>query len=188
MRRVAVFSSFMFTCLVVCAVALPSPAATRVGLRLLPFTGLTLPHQQIADYRPSLPVGAGLEVLYGERFGLAVDMTTSWHRGGPGGNANVQISSLQILGRWRWPGETWTPFAQLGAGGYQAEVDEGKGEVQYGGVGAVVGGGVERTLTDRIAVQFEVRSNWVQGEETLHHRERWIGHSQALIWLVYRLP
>ena len=188
MRRAAVLPFFVLTFLSLWGAALPSPAATRVGLRLLPFTGLTLPHQQIADYRPSLPGGAGLEVLYGERFGLAVDMTTSWHRGGPGGDANVQISSLQILGRWRWPGETWTPFVQAGAGGYQAEVDEGRGEIQYGGVGIVAGAGAERPWTDRIAVQIEVRSNWVQGEETLRHRERWIGHSQLMVWLVYRLP
>ncbi len=188
MRRAAVLASFVTAFLSLGGAAPPGAAATRVGLRLLPLTGLTLPHQQIADYRPSLPVGAGLEVLYGERFGLALDMTTSWHRGGPGGDANVQISSLQILGRWRWPGETWTPFVQAGAGGYQAELDEGRGETPYGGVGVVGGAGVERAWTDRIAVQFEVRSNWVQGEETLRHRERWIGHSQALVWLVYRLP
>ncbi len=188
MRRAVVLAFLMLLFVLCWSAALPSAAATRVGVRLMPFTGVTLPHQQLADYRPSLPVGVGLEVLYGERFGLALDMTTSWHRGGPGGDGNVQISSLQILGRWRWPGDTWTPFVEAGGGGYQAELDEGRGEAPYGGVGAALGAGIERMWTDRLGIQLEVRSNWVQGEETLRHRERWIGHTQALVWLVYRLP
>ncbi len=160
----------------------------RVALRVLPFTGVTVPHQQLAGYRASLPVGVGLEVLYTPRFSLALDVSTSRHGGGPGGDGDLRLSELQVLGRWRWPRAGWTPFAQAGLGGYQAEVDEGDGKDQYGGVGLSLGGGVEIPVTGRVLVQAEVRSNWVNGEETVHNRELWIGHTQAMGWLVYRLP
>ena len=188
MRRAAIA---ILLCPALLLLGAGAPARAEIpslALRVLPLTGVTVPHQQLAGYRASLPVGLGLEVLYTPRFSLVLDVATSWHGGGPGGDGSLQLSGLQVLGRWRWPGTGWAPFVQAGAGGYQAEVDEGRGDDQYGGVGLCLGGGVEIPLTERFLVQAEVRSNWVNGEESVHHRELWIGHTQAMGWLVYRLP
>jgi hypothetical protein len=168
--------------------ALAQEGLPRVGLKALPFTGLTWPHQQLSGYRPSAPLGLGLEVFYTPRFSLALDLSTSWHRGGPGGTSDAQLSSLQILGRWWFPGETWSPFVQGGAGGYQAEVDERGREVQLGGPGVSVGGGAEWPLGRRFFLQAELRSNWVRGKASNGGDARWLGHTQGLGWIGYRLP
>lgn len=170
-----------------------SPAAAqddlpRLGVRVLPFTGLTWPHQQLSEYRPSAPLGVGLEVYYTPRFSLALDLSTSWHRGGPGGSSDTQVSSLQLLGRWWFPRETWSPFLQAGAGGYQAEVDERGSETQFGGPGVSAGGGAEVPLPHRFFLQGELRSNWVRGKARSGGDTRWIGHTQALAWVGYKLP
>lgn len=168
-----------------CAPCLAAEAdSPRVGLKLLPFTGLVWPHQQIADSHPAPPLGLGLEVYYTPRFSLALDLSTSWH----GSDSLAQLSSLQVLGRWWFPGQTWSPFLQAGVGGYQAELEGGATDAQYGGVGLTFGGGVEVPLRDRFFLQGEVRSNWVQGEESARARELWIGHSQVLVWAGYKLP
>ncbi len=168
-----------------CAPALAGEAdSPRVGLKVLPFTGLVWPHQQLAGSHPAPPLGVGLEVYYTPRFSLALDLSTSWH----GGDDLAQFSSLQVLGRWWFPGETWSPFLQAGVGGYQAELDEGARETQYGGGGLSFGGGVEVPLRDRFFLQGELRSNWAQGETSDGGRELWIVHTQALVWVGYKLP
>lgn len=177
--------------LLVLAFVCPAPAQDglpRVGVRTLAFTGISWPHQQLSGYRPSVPLGVGLEVYYTPRFSLTVDLSTSWHRGGPGGNSGAQLSSLQILGRWWFPGETWSPFLQAGAGGYQAETDEGGRAVQFGGPGIAVGGGAELPLGRRLFLQAELRSNWVRGKASSGGDARWMGHTQGLAWLGYKLP
>lgn len=164
-------------------------ASPRLGLKVLPGTGAVIPHQQISDYRASIPLGLGLELFFSPRFSLGLDLSTSWHGGGPGGSSDNHLSSLQIFGRyWFDPLGRWTPFIQAGVGGYQAEIDEGQGEQQFGGVGGHIGGGVEVPIWREFYAQAEARSNWVNGEETSEQREKWIGHTQLLLWLVYKLP
>ncbi|MBE0616629.1 MAG: outer membrane beta-barrel protein [Proteobacteria bacterium] len=185
LRFLSILASLGALCI---APAAAEPAPTRVGVKLLPFSGVTWPHQQLAGYRPAPPLGLGLEIYYTPRFSLSVDLSTSWHDGGPGGDSQAQLSSFQILGRWWFPGETWSPFLQAGLGGYQAELD-GEGEdAQYGGVGVSFGGGAEVPLRERFFLQGELRSNWVQGENSAGGAERWMGHSQVLLWVGYKLP
>jgi len=183
------FLATLVTLGALCSPALGAEAdSPRVAVKLLPFTGVVWPHQQVSGYRPAPPLGLGLEVYYTSRFSLALDLSTSWHGGGPGGDSLAQLSSLQILGRWWFPGEAWSPFLQAGVGGYQAELDEGAGDVQYGGVGLTFGGGVEVPLREQFFLQGELRSNWAQGEESSGERELWIGHTQVLVWAGYKFP
>lgn len=161
------------------------PDTPRLGVRLLPFTGVTVPHQQIARFGVAAPVAFGLEVYYTPAFSLALDLSSSWHSDG---NADMQLSSMQILGRWRFPRQGWTPFAQAGVGGYQAAVDEGGHDKSLGGVGVTVGGGVEVPVWEAIHLQVELRSNWAQAQASQGGGDPWIGHTQALLWAVYKLP
>jgi len=159
----------------------------RVGVRVLPFTGVVIPHQQIAGYRASVPLGLGLEVYYTPRLSLAVDLSTSWHGGGDGGDGNLQLSSFQLLGRWWFPRAGWVPFVQGGVGGYQAEIDEDGGSRQLGGVGLAFGGGIEVPLAANCFAQTELRSNWAYGQASAGP-DGWIGNTQVLAWFGYKLP
>lgn len=159
-------------------------ALPRVGVRAAPFTGIVMPHQQLAGFRPSVPLGLGVDVYYTPRFSLAMDLSTSWHGGGDG---DLQLSSFQILGRWWFPRDGWAPFAQGGVGGYQAEVDDDRGHRQLGGIGPTLGGGIEIPLAANCFAQAELRSNWARGRAS-DGPDGWIGHTQALVWLGYKLP
>jgi len=152
----------------------------RVAVRLLPFTGVVLPHQQLAGHRAAPPLGVGLEIYYTPRISLAVDASTSWHD-------DLQLSSFQILGRWWFPRAGWVPFVEGGAGGYQAELHQDGGSRKLGGVGLALGGGVEVPVAANCFVQLDLRSNWVHGQDS-DGPEAWIGHTQALAWLGYKLP
>lgn len=172
--------------LLVLAAAAPASAwETTYGLRFLPFTGVVVPHQQISDFDPSFPLGLGLEIGYTERFSFVLDIRTSWHEGD--GNEDLQLSALQLLGRWRFPDVRWNPFVEAGLGGYQADVDNG-GKTQYGGIGAAFGAGFEYPLGRSFFLEPDVRFNWSQGEENQHHDDLWISHTEAVVRLVYRLP
>ncbi|MEW6487916.1 MAG: hypothetical protein AB1578_08380 [Thermodesulfobacteriota bacterium] len=127
-------------------------------------------------------------MYYTPRFSLALDFSNSWHRGAPSGNSGARLSSLQLLGRWWFPRQTWSPFVQAGAGGYQAEVDERGREAQYGGPGVSVGGGAELPLGHRFFLQAELRSNWVRGKASSGGDARWLGHTQGLAWVGYQIP
>lgn len=158
---------------------------TTYALRLLPFTGVVLPHQQISDFDPSVPLGVGLELGYMERFSFVLDLRSSWHEGD--GSEDLQLSALHLLGRWRFPEARWNPFLEAGLGGYQADVDE-EGRTQYGGIGLAVGGGFEYPLGRAFFLEPGVRLNWVQGEGGSGDGDLWISHTEAVVRLVYRLP
>ena len=154
----------------------------RVGIKLLPFSGVVVPHQQLARFDPSLPLGVGLEVYYTRQFSLSVDLSKSWHP--PLLGSQLELSSLQFLGRWRWPMAPITPFVQGGLGGFQASI----AHESYGGVGGIVGGGAEMPLWGELYLQADLRSNWVFAKSTTSHEDIWAGHTELLFWAVYRLP
>jgi hypothetical protein len=162
--------------------AAEEPSTPRVGIKLLPFSGLTIPHQDIDDHSVGVPVGLGLEVYYLPGATFTLDYTFSLH-------GDLQINSLQLLGRWWFPREEWSLFLQGGAGFYQAEIDEDDGEDQFGGFGVSFGAGLDYPVGNNFHLQAELRSNWAEGEENSGNADDiWIGHTQALVWLVYRLP
>jgi hypothetical protein len=177
------------------ALAIPSrgmsaePATARFGIMALPFSGIVVPHQNIAKYNPAPPLGLGAEVYYKPYFSFTGDVQLSWHNGT--GDSDLKLTTLRIMGRWRWPLARWTPFAQGGFGLYQVETGnerENQGDQSFGGAGLIVGGGAEVPLWKELYAQGDVRSNWVRVEESGGGREKWAGHTEVLLWFVYKLP
>ncbi|GAB4268829.1 MAG: hypothetical protein Kow0092_22710 [Deferrisomatales bacterium] len=155
-----------------------APSTPRVGIKVLPFTGFVFPHQDISGDPPGPALGVGLEIHYLPRTSFVLDLSQSFHR-------DLKVSSLQLLARRRFDTRPWVLFAQAGAGGYQAEVE---GDRQFGGPGLSVGGGVEVPVGGALSLQLEGRSNWAKGFASVGNDTGWIGHTQALLWVVYKLP